>query len=74
MDRDGFISNGDLFRALKLFTKDELDDIQIQQLADRTMIQVDMDKDGKISFEDFVSYARKDIDVADMFSFLMFNS
>jgi len=73
MDWDGYISNGDLFNSLKLFVRDQLDDIQIQQLADRTMIQVDRDKDGKISYEDFVGFARE-MDIGNMFSYLMFNN
>ncbi len=73
IDWDGFISNGDLFNSLKLFVGDQLDEIQIQQLADRTMIQVDRDKDGKISYEDFVGSARE-MDIGNMFSYLMFNS
>ena len=73
MDRDGYISNGDLYNSLKLFTVDQLDEIQIQQLADRTMLQADFDLDGKISYEDFVNFA-KEMDIGDMFSLLMFNN
>ena len=50
---DGYISNGELFKVLKMMISDNLTDIQLQQLVDRTIIQADTDMDGKISFEEF---------------------
>ncbi|KAH9938739.1 uncharacterized protein B0H18DRAFT_1081282 [Fomitopsis serialis] len=43
MDRDGFISNGELFL-----------DGQLQQIVDKTIMEADKDGDGKLSFEEFV--------------------
>ncbi len=33
---------------------DNLDDTQLQQIVDKTILEADKDKDGKISFEEFV--------------------
>lgn len=67
MDQDGFISNGDLFKCLKMLCGDNLSNIQVQQLVDRTIIRVDKDEDGKISMEDFTE-AVKDLDMGEYFS------
>lgn len=69
---DGFISSGDLFASLKLFTGQNLNDIQIQQVVDRTMISVDKDLDGKISFDEFVDFVQ-DLRVYELFSMNIFN-
>lgn len=53
VDRDGFISNGDLFRILKMMVEDNLKDYQLQQLVDKTIIYFDNDNDGKLSFKEF---------------------
>jgi len=53
IDCDGFISNGELFRVLKMMVGNNLTDIQLQQIVDKTIIDADEDKDGKISFEEF---------------------
>ena len=50
---DGYISNGDLFRILKIMVGDNLNDTQLQQLVDRTILQADKDKDGKLSMTEF---------------------
>jgi hypothetical protein len=50
---DGFISNGELFTVLKMMVGSNLNDVQLQQLVDRTIIKADLDYDGKISFEEF---------------------
>ena len=55
---DGYISNGDLYHMIKLMVKDSLGDIHIQQLVDRTMQAADLDKDGLLTFEEFVSYVK----------------
>ena len=47
---DGYISNGELFQVLKIMIGSNLNDMQLQQLVDRTMIKADTDFDGKISF------------------------
>lgn len=53
IDKDGYISNGELFQVLKLMVGDNLKDWQLQQLVDKTIIVLDRDGDGKISFEEF---------------------
>lgn len=53
MDKDGFISNGELFQVLKMMVGNNLKDAQLQQIVDKTIIHADADGDGKISFEEF---------------------
>jgi len=71
MNNDGFITNGDLFKILQLLVEDNLTDIQLQQLVDRTLIAADKDMDGKISYEEFCNYC-KDIKIIEMFSMNIF--
>lgn len=54
MDRDGFISNGELFLVLKMMVGSNLKDNQLQQIVDKTIMEADKDGDGKISFEEFL--------------------
>ena len=53
MDKDGYISNGELFQVLKMMVGNNLKDTQLQQIVDKTIIHADSDGDGKISFEEF---------------------
>lgn len=53
VDRDGFISNGELFIVLKMMVGNNLKDVQLQQIVDKTIMEADKDQDGKISFEEF---------------------
>lgn len=53
IDGDGFISNGELFQVLKMMVGDNLNDVQLQQIVDKTILEGDEDKDGKISFDEF---------------------
>merc|ERR1711983_415131 len=53
MDRDGYISNGELFQVLKMMTGKNLTDPQLQQIVDKTILYLDKDADGKISFDEF---------------------
>lgn len=53
MDKDGYISNGELFQVLKMMVGNNLKDAQLQQIVDKTIILADLDGDGKISFEEF---------------------
>ena len=53
MNNDGFISNGELFTVLKMMVGNNLTDVQLQQLVDRTIIKGDKDHDGKLSFDEF---------------------
>lgn len=53
IDKDGYISNGELFQVLKMMVGNNLKDTQLQQIVDKTIILADKDEDGKISFEEF---------------------
>merc|ERR1711970_80819 len=57
MDKDGFISNGELFQVLKMMAGNNLKDTQLQQIVDKTIIYADTDGDGKISYEEFCAIA-----------------
>lgn len=63
-DHDGFISNKDLFQVLKAMVGGNLNDVQLQQLVDRTIIKGDKDKDGKLNYEEFVEMI-KDCDLGE---------
>jgi len=54
MDRDGYISNGELFLVLKMMVGTNLKDGQLQQIVDKTIMEADKDGDGKLSFDEFV--------------------
>jgi len=53
MDRDGYISNGELFLVLKMMVGNNLKEQQLQQIVDKTIMEADTDGDGKLSFEEF---------------------
>ena len=53
MNNDGYISNGELFTVLKMMVGNNLTDVQLQQLVDRTIIKGDTDHDGMLSFDEF---------------------
>ncbi|KAG3287627.1 calcineurin subunit B type 2 [Ictidomys tridecemlineatus] len=58
VDKDGYISNGELFQVLKMMVGNNLKDWQLQQLVDKTIIIMDKDGDGKLSFEEFSAVVR----------------
>ena len=53
MDRDGYISNGELFLVLKTMVGNNLRDGQLQQIVDKTIMEGDKDGDGRISYDEF---------------------
>ena len=53
VNKDGFISNGDLFKLMKMMVGDDLVETQLQQLVDRQLVIADQDGDGNLSFEEF---------------------
>ena len=59
MDRDGYISNGELFLVLKMMVGTNLKDHQLQQIVDKTILESDSSKSGKLSFDDFKSIVER---------------
>ena len=55
--RDGFISNEELFKVLKMMTGDNLTDTQLQQIVNRTILYLDKDCDGRIGLDEFTQGA-----------------
>jgi len=53
MDGDGYISNGELFQVLKMMVGDNLTDVQLQQIVDKTILEGSQDKSGKITYDEF---------------------
>lgn len=53
LDGDKFISCRDLFHMLKSMVGSNLNEVQIQQLVDRTIRKFDHDRDGKLSLAEF---------------------
>lgn len=53
MDKDCYISNGELFQVLKMMVGNNLKDTQLQQILDKTIINRDKDGDVRIFFEEF---------------------
>ncbi|KAK3366027.1 calcineurin subunit B [Lasiosphaeria ovina] len=71
IDRDGYISNGELFIVLKMMVGSNLKDQQLQQIVDKTIMEADLDRDGKISFEEFTRMVEHtDVTSSKYFSFL----
>mmetsp|Transcript_18016 Transcript_18016/g.38453 ORF Transcript_18016/g.38453 Transcript_18016/m.38453 type:complete len:177 (-) Transcript_18016:151-681(-) len=67
VNKDGFISNGDLFQVMKMMVGENLGEVQLQQLVDRQMVLADKDGDGKLSFDEFKE-AVQNIGVAEQLS------
>jgi len=53
MERDDYISIGELFLVLKMMVGNNLKDAQLQQIVDKTIMEADKDGDGKLSFDEF---------------------
>ncbi|KAK7680927.1 Calcineurin subunit B [Cerrena zonata] len=53
IDRDGYIGNGELFIVMKMMVGKNLQDEELQQIVDKTMMEADQDGDGKLSFDEF---------------------
>ncbi|KAL0228226.1 hypothetical protein RCL1_004369 [Eukaryota sp. TZLM3-RCL] len=56
MDRDGFISENELYKSLKLMVGESLTDLQLQQVVSKSLALVDRDGDGKISLSEFQDF------------------
>ncbi|KAL7664704.1 Calcineurin subunit B [[Candida] zeylanoides] len=55
IDKDGYIGNGELFVVLKMMVGKNLEDEQLQQIVDKTIMEADGDGDGRLSFDEFRS-------------------
>lgn len=53
IDRDGFVGNGELYIVMKMMVGKNLQDEELQQIVDKTMMEADLDGDGRLSFEEF---------------------
>ena len=53
IDGDGKISNKDLFLTLQVMVGNNLTDVQLQQIVDKTFIEGDLNRDGYIDFAEF---------------------
>lgn len=53
LDNDGYLSNGELFIILKTMVGDNLQNAQLQQIIDKTIIEADSSRTGKLSYADF---------------------
>ena len=53
LDKDGYITNAELFHVLKMMVGNNLSDDQLQQVVDKTIIYSDKDGDQRISFKEF---------------------
>ena len=54
VNADKYIDEDDLRNVLSLMVGDRLDDEQLDQVVANTLEEVDMDRDGKISFDEFI--------------------
>jgi len=54
IDGDGYLSNGELFIVLKKMVGDNLQNAQLQQIVDKTIIEADSSGTGALSFADFI--------------------
>lgn len=63
IDRDGYISNGELYIVLKMMVGNNLKEEELQQIVDKTIMEADKDGDGKISFEEF-TYMVENTDIS----------
>lgn len=53
IDRDGYIGNGELFIVMKMMVGKNLQDEELQQIVDKTMMEADEDGDGRLNFNEF---------------------
>ncbi|XP_072319785.1 calcineurin subunit B type 1-like [Eucyclogobius newberryi] len=53
VDDDGFISNQELFQVLKTMVGSNLEDVQLQQIVNKSIVSADADGDGRVSYSEF---------------------
>lgn len=55
MDGDGFVTANDLAHTLRMLQGKALSDPQLTQIVESTIEQHDLDRDGRLSFQEFTS-------------------
>jgi len=53
IDGDGLICNSELYKVLKMMVGSNLKEEQLQQIVDKTILQLDKDSDGMINYQEF---------------------
>lgn len=59
LDKDGKISRDELLHILNMMVGSNISEEQLGSIADRTLIEADTDKDGVITFDEFVKIMEK---------------
>jgi len=70
IDGDGFISNPELFHVLKIMVGKNLTEAQLQQIVDKTILEADLDRDGKLSFQEFLKIVNENDELVSSGSWL----
>jgi len=65
IDKDGYVGNKDLFSTMKVMIGQDLSDGQIQNIVDKTIQDMDEDKDGKLSFSEFTKALQTSLPTTD---------
>lgn len=52
-DGDGFVDKNDMLSLMKLMIGSELSEAQISEIVEKTLQDLDEDKDGKLSYQEF---------------------
>ncbi len=55
LDGDGYVSSDELAHTLKTLMGRALSDSQLGQIVESTILQHDLDGDGRLSFQEFTS-------------------
>ncbi|OQV15999.1 Calcineurin subunit B type 1 [Hypsibius exemplaris] len=72
IDGDGFITNSELFQVLKMMVGNNLKDLQLQQIVDKTIMYADKDGDGKFHLRNSASSSAIQGSKSSPISFLSF--
>ena len=63
IDRNGYISNGELFIVLEMTVGSNLNGQQLQHIVDKAIMEAGGDGDGRISFKILLLWSRTRISV-----------
>ena len=59
VNQDGYVDQSDLLTIMKLIIGADLPDQQILEIVEKTISDMDEDKDGKLNFEEFSKVKEK---------------